>query len=130
MAKGMAALSENQLLAVDGILHTMALGVAVLYGLSGRRRVAVALACLSPIMFITLFFFGPGERMDGFPTSPAVAGYYVAANAFLVAGLLLIGVPKNGRNPDDRDGPRRLLSGLFSGYLVLVSLWVAVDGLL
>ncbi len=128
----MLGLSEDQLIVIDAILHAMALGVAVWYGFKNHHLVAVALACLSPIVFILLAESGPGEFIDGFPTWPTLVRAYVAANALLVGGLALVGLPQDGQASDEEAGPRwrRLLAGIFSGYVVLVSLWAAVDVLL
>lgn len=121
-------MNEDQLLAVDTILHAVAFIVAVGYGFRNRRLAAAGLACLSPVVFMWLFFEGPGEHIDGFPTARTALVAYVIANALLVWGLYLVGSPKDGEASDDEAGPRRrrFLAGSFSGYLVLVSLWAAV----
>ncbi len=122
-------MSEGQLLAADAVVHTIAFGVAVSYGIRNRRHVAVALACLSPIALAGLAFYGPGERIDGFPTWPTLVGAYVAANALLAIGLAIVGYPRDNEASDDDFGPRRrrLVAGCLGGYLVLTSLWSTVS---
>ena len=128
MAQGATELAEFPWLLVDTFVHATAFGVAVWNGFSNRRRFAAALACLSPIVFILVFDYGPGEHRDGFPSAFALAAAYVVANTFLVGGLLLGANPEGGETSDDEAGAKRrsLLAATLSGYLVLVSLFVAV----
>lgn len=87
----------GEVLAIDTVLHLLALGVAVGYGYKNRQPLGAGIAIGSPLVFVVLLAVGPSESTGAMigpaPTDATIAVAYVVANAVLAYGLWLTSTP-------------------------------------